>query len=57
MMQHALFVTQYVRVGATVPLIFCHQSEEVVRKRRRLQRGVLAAELIFAAYLAGSFLY
>ena len=57
MMQHTLFVTQYVRVGATVPLIFSHQSEEVVRKRRLLHRGVLAAELLFAAYLAGSFLY
>ena len=40
-----------------MPLIFSHQSEEVVRKRRRLQRGVLAAELLFGAYLAGTFLY
>ena len=35
MMQHALFVGQYVRVALAFPLTFCLQSDEVVRKRER----------------------
>ena len=57
MMQHALFVGQYARVGVSVPLIFCHQSETVVKRRQRLRRGVLASEVLFGAFLVASFLF
>ena len=57
MMQHALFVGQYMRVAVTIPLTFCSQSDDVKRKLHSRLCYVLFAELICAAYLTFQFCY
>ena len=51
MMQHALFVGQYMRVALALPLLLCHQADTVVQKRVRRMRLVTAAEAFFAIFL------
>ena len=55
MMKHALFVGQYDRVAIAIPLTFCHQSDEVIQKRKFRMRVVLFAEVAMAAFLALQF--
>ena len=46
-----LFVSQYVRVGLAVPLIFCHQSDQVIEKRKKLMKMSRYAEILWAIYM------
>ena len=55
MMQHVLFVGQYLRVTLTIPLTFCLQSDEVVSKRESRTNLVVFAEIISAFLLVASF--
>lgn len=56
MLQHALFVGQYLRVALALPLIFCYQNDRIVEQRVSRIRWVRGAEIFFAVFCATMFL-
>ena len=54
MMQHTLFVFQYVRAAITLPLFFCQQTPQVVRKRNCYVSFIGGIEIATAVIMVGS---
>ena len=50
MLQHALFVGQYVRVALALPYIFTIQSDSVRAKRKQHMCQVTSGEILFCLY-------